>query len=54
MSENNSVRVYSNFKLERPLNYKTNSWVDVGPFPVRFARRSLAFQRRAYGPLRNR
>ena len=53
-SVNNSVRVYQNFKIERSLNYKTNSWVETGPFPVRFARRTLAFRRRIYGPLRNR
>lgn len=53
-SVNNSVRVYQNFQIKRPLNYKTSSWVDAGPVSVRFARRALAFRRKVYGPLRNR
>lgn len=50
----NSVRVYQDFKVRRPLNYKTASWVETGALPVRFARRALAFRRRVYGPVRNR
>lgn len=53
-SVNNSVRVYQNFQIKRPSNYKTSSWTDTGPFSVRFARRALAFRRKVYGPLRNR
>lgn len=50
----NSVRVYQDFKVRRPLNYKTASWVETGPVSVRFARRVVEFRRRVYGPLRNR
>jgi len=50
----NSVRVYQNFKIKRPLNYKTSSWVDLGSVSSRFTRRAVAFRRKTYGPLRNR
>ncbi|RZL45015.1 MAG: hypothetical protein EOP00_18430 [Pedobacter sp.] len=50
----NSVRVNNSILINRPLNYKNSSLVDVGATTVRFAKRLAVFNRSVYGSIRPR